>query len=401
MRRCAVELVAVVLVAAWLGCGTDTEGDVCVASASDALVVESTARSSIGSARSAIVSGAISPPLELGLAEEDLAAIAQVRVGRASGGTASCTGTLIAPTWVLTARHCFEKDRRIDVDPSRVTACFGRDPARNGRCLSEALRAVSVQFRRDADIALVELDRSAVEHAGFPIRPTGITRSAPDLGADDRLLAAGRGTQRANTTDGVGELRFAELRVTSADDEWVRGHGTGETADLAHGLCQGDSGGPLFAADERGRPRVVAIVTKGPIDNCLATRGRLDAFTRVHPYRCWIASYVGDLDPVDPECVPTVPYCFEGDVLSCVDGRLARTRCPSETPCGARIGDQPAGCMSPENDVCRGVDARGVCQGDWLTTCHQGEFDQIHCPDRDASCEYDELGVASCRSSVE
>ena len=176
-------------------------------------------------------------------------------VAIAIGDDALCTGSLIAPDVVLTARHCVsvtaeaidcESGQRqlvSDRDPATLTVLVGDDittatPVARGASLLTPTGTTLCEH----DIALVKLDR-AVE---------GVTplRVGASLDDDTRLRAVGFGQRR---DDGPAGRKFVKVHVP------VLGASASELM-VGEVTCHGDSGGP--AIDEA-TGHVVGVLSRG------------------------------------------------------------------------------------------------------------------------------------------
>ncbi len=216
----------------------------------------------------------VEQPIEGGFVDEATTHVmGLVRLG--NQGIASCSGTLIAPNVILTARHCVAESSDggyVQCGSTRFYAPYeassfyattrvslSQNPA-DYHQVAEILIPPGDDSFCNHDIALMVLDQPVPAEEATP----GTPRVDAALVAGEVYDAVGFGQTGPNGSSGTRYRRNGLFTncvgndcsvVTSAQElEWV-----GET-----GACQGDSGGP--ALDAVGR--VVGVLSRGTAGSC-------------------------------------------------------------------------------------------------------------------------------------
>jgi uncharacterized protein (TIGR03382 family) len=269
----------------------------------------------------------------------DTSATHAFAVGIATRAGAVCSGTLIAPNLVLTARHCVEEAKAPDTvtcanrfsgQNVQASTLFVSTEARlrgakNFYVAKEIVTPAATEFCGN-DIALVVLEKNIPETEAIPAIPVVFPMTDRSR-ISGKVTAMGYGiTNPAADDSGVRRIRQnIDLLCVEGDAAHACTSHYASMIDVdrefvtAGYVCAGDSGGGAFDQDSlaKGAPYVLGALSRGPEtdDQCLAAiYSRTDAHARMivqvatkaaarggYPPPAWLGLDLAPL-PADPPC---------------------------------------------------------------------------------------------------
>ncbi len=363
----------------------------------------------------------------------------QMAIGEVDNSFGTCTGTLIHPCWVLTAKHCKSVTRanddgiiisREEIPDSFFT--FKLDFAGSGLFPESSAPAYAVDRiyqhpEKASDLMLMKLKRCVSDDLPN-IQPLGLSTTQPlgEWGTNLRPIeAAGLGSKRpSNNSDVVrfvpAENRlFVDLRVWDVGTQYVTTWGQGRA-----GVCGGDSGGPLLMQDSDGMCRIMGVLLGSPLlrngeaqDDCT----NIDRFSRVDSHafdgqglhiQSWIQETVGGTIGEDRSCrdpnasipgnenstLQSYNACVNGSLISCEGNQRNVQQCAAGEVCGWDLNSTRYACVPPSQDGCDGLTSRGVCEGNVARWCELGRIKERDCSSCQQTCMMaKDIGGVDCR----
>ena len=292
--------------------------------------------------------------------------------------SAFCTGTIVSPTVVATAKHCVEGRRARD-----ISFGIGLQPADPYATFASA----RIHAHPELDVAVLVLNTDVVE-AVPEIEVIPFNREPLDnslVGRDVQAGGYGQTYDRRRTG-----RYFATVELTNVRATEVVVDGNGQ-----QGICFGDSGGPvitLLGEEGAETPFVLGVESWGD-PSCVG----VDHLTRLDVVADWIDEVTGDNPPMPDACgdLDYLGRC-DGTVAEwCGDDTIERRDCADRRQVCAYIDDQQGHfCVEPPNN-CGDIASSGVCQGEVVVRCRFGELVEEDCAANDESCSED-AGGAFC-----
>jgi secreted trypsin-like serine protease len=179
----------------------------------------------------------------------------------ADGGrrNSACSGAVIAPSWIITAGHCFRDENGVRVDrpvADLTTATIGRaDLSKTtGRYRGFVRTVVAVRQSPTNDVALAKLNAPVL-----PIRPLALPTAAPAVG--DVLRLTGYGATSSIDPQPSDILTTGQVTVVGFDATRVGVTGLSPARDTS--ACPFDSGAAYFSETGE-RPVLVSVENTGP-----------------------------------------------------------------------------------------------------------------------------------------
>nr|WP_246019425.1 trypsin-like serine protease [Saccharothrix australiensis] len=180
-----------------------------------------------------------------------------------SNGRQTCSATIIAPTWILTAKHC--------VSGGGLSFRIGSLNQSSGGTLANGVQT----HTHSSDLALVRLDKS--------VSGTYATLASSSPGAGTSVQVYGWGaTSRCGSEINCQSERLKVANVTVSGSCTDAYGGTAICARRGNGITAGgDSGGPMMSGGQQ-----IGVAST-------SDRQTTTAYTNVTRYRSWIQSIAG------------------------------------------------------------------------------------------------------------
>ncbi|KAL1506272.1 hypothetical protein ABEB36_005664 [Hypothenemus hampei] len=197
-------------------------------------------------------------------------------------GRSFCGGSLISENYVLTAAHCMDKAKSVEVILGAHDIRKNETSQFRVTCEDITVHPAWNYSKLQNDVALIKLPRQVTLNKY--INPLSLAKSGTFTESTGLLTGWGKTSDSSTVSNVLNQVSLEILENTSCEKFYENliemTHVCTSGAEIKGG-CNGDSGGPLVVDDQQ-----VGIVSFGS-DKC--TKGYPTVFTRVSEYGKWIS----------------------------------------------------------------------------------------------------------------